>query len=106
VLAATAPREPGGAGGIDPDPADTALADVGAVHVLSRTAAGWQPEARLQAPNPGAGDRLGGVVFSLALSSDGSTLAVGARLEDGGSSGLGGDPLDNGAPDAGAVYLY
>jgi hypothetical protein len=40
------------------------------------------------------------------LSGDGSTLAVGAHLEDSKATGIGGDQADNSAPDAGAVYLY
>ncbi len=43
---------------------------------------------------------------SVALSGDGSTLAVGASKEDGGASGIGGDQADNSASDSGAVYVF
>jgi hypothetical protein len=43
--------------------------------------------------------------FSVALSGDGNTLAVGAQLEDGSSTGIGGTP-DDFAANSGAVYLY
>jgi hypothetical protein len=49
------------------------------------------------------GDRFGAAV---ALSADGSTLAVGAPGEDGGSTGINGDQSDNSAWDAGAVYIF
>jgi hypothetical protein len=42
--------------------------------------------------------------FSVALSGD--TLAVGATLEDGGSTGVNGDQSDNGALSSGAVYVF
>jgi hypothetical protein len=43
---------------------------------------------------------------SVALSADGSTLAVGAFLEDIGATGIDGDPADNSAVNAGAVYVF
>jgi hypothetical protein len=57
----------------------------------------------LKASNTGAGDIFG---FSLALSRDGDTLAVGADGEDGSSLGIGNDQADNAAAGSGAVYLY
>jgi len=52
--------------------------------------------------NTGAGDVFG---WSVSLSGDGNTLAVGATLEDG--SGTGVNPTSNeGALDSGAVYVY
>lgn len=53
-----------------------------------------------KASNAEAGDQFGSV---LALSSDGSTLAVAAPLED---SAIAGDPGNNAAADSGAVYLF
>src|SRR2546421_3110510 len=55
-------------------------------------------EVYLKASNTDAGDQLGS---SLALSADGSTLAVSAAFEA--SSG---SPADNSLPGAGAVYIY
>ena len=43
---------------------------------------------------------------SIALSADGSTLAVGAVLEDSNATGIGGDQFNNFASNAGAVYVY
>lgn len=59
-------------------------------------------EAYVKALNPGEGDGFGG---ALAVSGDGSRVAVGARWEDG--SGTGVDPgFDDRLPSAGAVYVY
>jgi hypothetical protein len=52
----------------------------------------------VKAANPDAGDFFG---TAIALSADGSTLAVGARWED-----SGGSPADNSVTDSGATYVY
>ena len=44
--------------------------------------------------------------WTLALSLDGDTLAVGAHFENGGSTGINGDQRDTSAQDAGAAYVY
>jgi hypothetical protein len=67
-----------------------------------RTAGTWAQEAYVKASNTGIMDAFGSWV---ALSSDGNTLAVGAPLEDGGATGVGGTP-DDSATDAGAAYVY
>ncbi len=89
----------GGAGlGLNPD--GLAIGEAGAVSwYQQREDGGWQAR-RLKAPNNQARMRFG---FSLALSADGSTLAVGA---DGEAAGVDGGPDDRSAPGAGAVYLY
>ena len=55
-----------------------------------------------KASNTGADDAFG---FSVALSGDGTTLAVGAPFEDSGTTGVNSTP-DEGAPTSGAVYLF
>lgn len=47
-----------------------------------------------------------GFGFSIALSADGNTLAVGAPAEDGGASGINGNEADNTAFHSGAVHVY
>lgn len=79
------------------------LAESGAVYVFSRTGQAWSIPTTLRASNAGAGDGFGS---ALTLSNDGMRIAVGAPGEDGGESGLGGNGLDNGALDAGAVYVF
>ena len=79
----------------------------GAVTVYRRSGSAWSVGAFVKAPNAGAGDWFG---IALALSADGSALAVSARNEDGGtlSQPVGGDSADagNAVNNSGAVYLY
>jgi hypothetical protein len=57
----------------------------------------------VKAHNTGAGDSFG---WTVALSADGSTLAVGAFVEDSASAGINGDATDDSAQDSGAVYVF
>ncbi|HSI04540.1 MAG: hypothetical protein ACAI38_17860 [Myxococcota bacterium] len=59
--------------------------------------------AYVKASNPDVGDGFG---VALAISADGSALAVGAPGEDGKSLGAGGKQTDNKRVDSGAVYVY
>jgi cysteine-rich repeat protein len=59
--------------------------------------------AYIKASNTDDGDEFG---FNVALSADGSTLAVGAYLEASAATGIGGDQTDDSVWTAGAVYLY
>ncbi|MFN3439108.1 MAG: hypothetical protein ACK41V_15525 [Acidovorax sp.] len=96
-------RDDSNASGFNGDQANTSATDAGAVLVFRRSAGTWVQQTYLKAPNTGSGDRFGGRV---ALSGDGHTLAVGASTEDGGSNGIGGNPVDESRTNAGAVYLY
>jgi len=58
-------------------------------------------QAYLKASNTEAGDEFG---FSVAVS--GATVVVGAPGEDSGASGINGDQANNGAINAGAVYVF
>ena len=70
----------------------------GTVYVFVRTGTTWTQQAYLKASNPEAGDQFG---FPVTLFGD--TLAVGAHRED---SGVNGNPADNSAVWAGAVYVF
>ena len=56
-----------------------------------------------KASNTGAGDQLG---YALALSADGSTLAVGAYNEANNATGINGNQANNSASFSGAVYTF
>ncbi|XZZ37409.1 histidine kinase [Microbulbifer sp. TRSA002] len=56
-----------------------------------------------KASNTGSVNNFG---FSISLSADGLTLAVGADREDSGATGTNGDQSDNSAADSGAVYVF
>lgn len=71
----------------------------GSVYVFVRNGASWAQQAALTASNTQGDDRFG---TALALTANGSILAVGAIGEDSGST----DPANNSAPDAGAAYVF
>lgn len=103
TLAAGAIWEDSAANGIGGSQADNSTMDAGAVYVFKRSGALWSQQAYIKASNPDPNDQFGA---SVALSGDGSTLAVGAYYE--GSAGRGVDmgQLDNSAAQAGAVYIF
>ena len=103
MVAIAAPREGSVATGIDGNEADDSAPDAGAVYVFTRSGATWTQQAYLKASNTEAGDRFGD---SLALSSDGSTLAVGAEMEDSTATGINGSQADNSGSEVGAVYVF
>ncbi|HEY5952333.1 MAG TPA: hypothetical protein VIV40_42840 [Kofleriaceae bacterium] len=103
TLAIGAYHEASGAMGIDGNQLDDSKAKSGAVYVFRRTAGAWTQEAYIKASNPDIGDFFGWVV---ALSSDGSTLAVGARHEDSNSKLINSGEINGSATDAGAVYVF
>ena len=86
TLAVGALTEDGSGAGND---ADNSLPNAGAVYVFNRTGASWAQTAYVKPANPdGEGPGLGGAFgdmfgYSVALSADGRTLAVGAFDEDG-----------------------
>jgi ketosteroid isomerase-like protein len=101
LLAVGAPGEDGASSGIDGD-ANDAQGGAGAVYVFERDADGaWSQIAYVKASNPGFNDAFGSAV---ALS--GNVLVVAAPSENSAAVGLDGDEQDNGAADAGAVYLF
>jgi hypothetical protein len=100
ILAAGAPQQPGGGSGVNPASKDSSAPESGAVYVFARNAGTWIEEAYVKAPNAEEYDQFGSGV---ALSGDGSTLAVSAMGEDSAvGEGSGRRPVR----DSGAVYLY
>jgi hypothetical protein len=106
TLAIGAPYEASTATGLDGDQANNSASYAGAVYVYVRDPMTHEWAAQptyVKASNTDASDDFG---YRVALSGDGSTLAVGAIYEDSNATGLAGDQLDNSAPNTGAVYLY
>src|SRR5262249_26312990 len=89
--------------GIGGDQADNSALGAGAVYVFTRSGTTWAQQAYIKASNMDAGDQFGA---SLALSADGSTLAVGAFEESSAATGIGRDQADNSAEKAVAVYVF
>ncbi|MFN0246543.1 MAG: integrin [Kofleriaceae bacterium] len=103
TLAVGSFSEDSAATGINNDPLDNSAMDAGAVYVFTRSGATWTQQAYIKASNTNAGDKFGSRV---ALSADGSTLAVGAFQEDSAAVNINGNQTDNSAMDAGAVYVF
>ncbi|WP_084387778.1 FG-GAP repeat protein [Grimontia marina] len=79
---------------------DNKAPNAGAVYVYRFAKGRWKMSAYIKASNIDASDYFG---YSVSMSEDGNTLAVGAPNEDSDSAR---DPGNNSAPDAGAVYVY
>jgi hypothetical protein len=76
----------------------------GAAYIFTRIGQAWTQQARLSAFNADAGDFFGGAV---ALSADGTTLAVGAAGEASSAKTINGSgAADNSATSAGAAYVF
>lgn len=103
ILAVGARGESSNDSGVDADQLNDAATSSGAVYIFNRDDGSWLQQAYIKASNPDAGDLFGS---SLALSSDGSVLAVGARQEDSYATGINGNQSDNSAGNSGAVYLF
>lgn len=103
TLAVGAAQEDSSATGVDGAQADNSATDSGAVYIFTRSGAAWSFDSYIKASNTGAGDLFG---CSLALSADGSLLAVGAPGEDSRSTGINGRQTDEGAPNSGAAYIF
>ncbi|OGA88285.1 MAG: hypothetical protein A2Z90_23135 [Burkholderiales bacterium GWA2_64_37] len=103
TLGVGAYMEDSNATGIDGDQANNSESAAGAVYVFTRSGGMWSQQGYIKASNTGAGDYFG---YSVALSGDGSTLAVGSRLEASNATGINGDEANNSFTNAGAVYVY
>jgi trimeric autotransporter adhesin len=82
---------------------DSLVPNSGAVFVFGRAGGAWSQLALVKAPNAGNNDQFGAAV---RLSSEGTSLAVGAVLEDSNAVGVDGDQGDDSRMDSGAVYTF
>jgi len=108
TMAVAAHWEESAATGINGNQNDNSIPQAGAVYVFTRMGTTWRQQAYVKASNTGSaaqgdGDQFG---FSLALSGDGNTLAVGAITEDGVAQQINGNDKDDTAQSAGAVYVF
>jgi predicted amidohydrolase YtcJ len=112
TLAVSAYWESSNATGVNGNQQDESIPQAGAVYLFARAGATWRQQAYVKASNTGEagtagtfgeGDQFG---WSLALSGDGTTIAVGAITEDSGAAGINGNQRDNASPSAGAVYVF
>jgi hypothetical protein len=103
TLAVGAPAEDSDATGVGGNQSSEVAVNSGAVYVFRRLLLGWAQEAYVKASNTDSADAFGG---SIALSADGTTLAVGASGEQSSATGVGGDEVQNDVFNAGAVYVF
>jgi len=101
TLAVGALGEASSSTGIDSTPNELAP-QAGAVYVYTRSASTWSQQAYVKASNTGTNDGFG---FSVALSGDGNTLAVGALGEASSTTGVDSTPNEL-AASAGAAYVF
>jgi hypothetical protein len=106
TLAVAAVFEDSAATGINGRQADNSSEQSGAVYIFARKGSTWIQQAYVKASNTGERDDGDTFGYTIGLSDDGNTLAIGAPSEDGGSSGINGNPADNSAIGAGAVYVF
>ena len=98
--------EDGGGRGVNGNQADNSIGQAGAAYVFVRRGTTWTEQAYLKASNPGEAEEGDTFGYSIAISGDGNTVAVGAPSEDSNASGINGDQADNSAVAAGAVYVF
>jgi hypothetical protein len=106
TLVVSAPYEDSGATGVNGNQEDNSVENSGAVYVFSRTGSTWSQQAYIKASNTGEKDEGDQFGYSVSVSDDGNTLAVGAIGEDSASTGINGNQNDNSAAGSGAVYVF
>jgi FG-GAP repeat len=103
TLLVSASYEDGAATGVNGNQSSNASFDSGAAYVFTRSGGTWSQRAYLKASNTEADDRFGSAI---AISRDGSTVAVGATGEASASTGVNGNQADNSAHSSGATYVF
>ena len=103
TMAIGAPHESSGAKGINGNQNDRSVYGSGAVYVFTRKGDTWVQQAYVKASAPGEGANFGSTV---ALSSDGNTMAVAAYYEASAATGVNGNQNDRSIPQAGAAYVF
>jgi hypothetical protein len=102
-------QESSAATGLDGNQSDNSANNAGAAYMFDVTRT---LQHYIKASNTDSGDLFGGepappfTMNTAALSADGATLAVGARKEASGATGVDGDQADNSLGDSGAVYVF
>ncbi|MEY2745853.1 MAG: hypothetical protein RL112_895 [Planctomycetota bacterium] len=112
ILVVGAPTEDSSSSNVNNNPLDNSAPDSGAAYVFVRTMLGgietWSQQAYLKASNS-QGDLPSspyGDWFGSSVAVAGDLVAVGAPLEDGGSTTINGPQGDESAYEAGAAYVF
>ncbi len=94
-------KEASSATTVNGNESDNSAGEAGAAYVFFRDDGVWTQQAYLKASNAEAGDR-----FGCAVAVSGNTVLVGANFEASASIDNGGGEGNNGAPEAGAAYVF
>jgi hypothetical protein len=105
TLAAGAIAEDSRDAGINGNQSDNTSANAGAVYLFVRAGMNWSQQAYIKPSAPYAADANDLFGYSVGLSADGNTLAVGSYDEAGSSNVING-PEDNKSPGTGAVFVF
>ena len=89
--------------GVNGDQTNAGASSSGAVYVFTFDGSNWVQQAYLKASNTQPSYFFG---YSLGLSTDGNTLAVGSTGEASGATGVNGTQTNDGVTDSGAVYVF
>ena len=103
TLAVGAQLEDSAGRGVDATQDDDSAQEAGAVYLFAHDGSSWTQSAYVKGSNTEAFDEFGS---SVALNGDGTLMAIGARGEDSGATGLDADQDDNSAFESGAVYVF
>ncbi len=103
TLGVGAYAEPSAANGINGNQSDTSAPSSGAAYIYTRNGGSWGQQAYVKASNTRTNAIFG---YSIALSTNGNTLAVGAYGEASGARGVNGNQNDTSQSYSGAVYVY
>lgn len=104
VLVVGAPLEDSATVGVDSTAGDVSPDyDAGAAYIFVRSGATWAQTTYLKASNTDSLDDFG---VAVAVSGDGSYVAVGAGYEDSAATVIDGNQASNTAGEAGAVYMF
>jgi len=98
-----APMEDSPARGLNGRQDDNSAVDAGAAYFFTRTGTTWSQHSYIKASNAEAFDEFGS---SVAMSGDGRTVVVGARMENGAATTVNGDQTNNEAGQSGAAYVF
>jgi hypothetical protein len=103
TLVVGAQNEDSNAKGINGSQPDNSADESGAVYVFTRSGDTWVQRAYVKSSNSDPFDEFGSAI---AVTRDGKTLVVGARMEASAAKGVNADQANNDAPEAGAAYVF
>ncbi len=100
--------EDGASRGVNGDQSDNSAYGTGAVYLFVRNSGAWQQQAYFKASNTQISQlwSYGQFGYSVSLSADGNTLAVGDIVEASSATGINGQQFDTSARYTGAVYVF